>query len=405
MKKSVSATNVKVGNNIPEDLVFSILSKLPLKSLKRFGCVRKSWAFLFENLRFMTMYRNYFISNNHSYYDGTSILLNHTNNPLPGDAYYNTLYILSGERFENKFKLDWPPPFHEDGHFIDILGQTSVNGILCLAKDCDLKCVFWNPTTNEFKVIPSSPFLYQSRYYDPMVDCHGFGYDHLKDDYKVIRWMCFFPITDVDEPWEEDLSLDNTSVDEPMEEDLDLCPMWEIYSLRSNSWRKLNIEMPCSRAYEKLYMDEVCHWLSQTDDPNSYEVERCLVSFDLCNEVFLTTMLPSDITERYVLLHLTLLNGSIAFIKYDETTTFDIRILGEIGVNESWAKVFVELLPCIERPIGVGKKGDIFFIKDDDELVWFDLSTQMIEDLGVKGHKDFCHIIIYKDNLLPIGGL
>jgi len=68
----------------------------------------------------MTMYCNYFLSNNHSCYDGTSILLNHTDNPLPGDAFYDTLYILSGERFENKVKLDWPPLFHNDDRFIDI---------------------------------------------------------------------------------------------------------------------------------------------------------------------------------------------------------------------------------------------------------------------------------------------
>jgi len=47
MEKSVSAINVKVSNNISEDLAFSILSKLPLKSLKWFGCVQKSWALLF----------------------------------------------------------------------------------------------------------------------------------------------------------------------------------------------------------------------------------------------------------------------------------------------------------------------------------------------------------------------
>jgi len=131
------------------------------------------------------------------------------------------------------------------------------------------------------------------------------------------------------------------------------------------------------------------------------------VSFDLYNEVFLTTSWPSDIIERRDLLQLTLLNGSITFIIYDETTTFHIRILSELGVKESWAKVFVvEPLPGIEHPIGAEKKCDIFFRKDDDELVWFDLSIQIIEELGVKGNKYYCgHIIVYNDNLLPIGGL
>jgi molecular chaperone HtpG len=136
---------------------------------------------LFENLDFLNLYRNYFISNNHSYYNGTSILLNLENNPLADKAFCSTLYLLSGERFENMVKLDWPPPFHEEEDmFINILCNTSVNGTLFLAQMCGLdpKCVFWNRTIDEFKIISSSPFLYQSRYLEPMVYFHGFGYDH-----------------------------------------------------------------------------------------------------------------------------------------------------------------------------------------------------------------------------------
>ncbi|KAL6552946.1 hypothetical protein OROGR_006788 [Orobanche gracilis] len=43
-KKSVAVTNDKVSNYIPEEIFFSILSKLSLKSLKRFECVQKSWS-------------------------------------------------------------------------------------------------------------------------------------------------------------------------------------------------------------------------------------------------------------------------------------------------------------------------------------------------------------------------
>lgn len=242
MEKSEGAKNLKFSNHIPEDHAFTILSKLPLKSLKRFGCVRKSWTFLFENLHFTTMYRNYFLFNNHFYYDDTSILLNQIN--LPGEGFCSTLYLLSGERFQNMIKVDWPPPFYEDDSFIDILCRTSVNGILCLAKDSDqnAKCVFWNPTTNEFKVIPSSPFLSQSRYMVPVVEFNGFGYDHVRDGYKVIRWLYFD---------------DNAGVDEPKREYLYVEPMWEIYSLRSNSWRKLDIKMPSSGSNDNLYVSGV----------------------------------------------------------------------------------------------------------------------------------------------------
>lgn len=53
-------------------------------------------------------------------------------------------------------------------------------------------------------------------------------------------------------------------------------------------------------------------------------------------------------------------------------------------------------LSDVECPIGVGKKGDMFFRKKDNELVLFNLSTQRIEDPGIKdGH--CCRIIVYKE--------
>jgi len=77
-------------------------------------------------------------------------------------------------------------------------------------------------------------------------------------------------------------------------------------------------------------------------------------------------------------------------------TTFHISVLGEVGVKESWIKLFiVGPLPDVERPIGVGKKGDIFFMKKDQDLVLFNLSTRRIEDLGIKGLNG-CRIIVYK---------
>lgn len=103
----------KVSNqNIPYDLAFSIMSKLPLKSLKPFGCCCKSWRLLFENPRFMSIYRNNFIFNYCCSYDynETSVLLQHLE-PFVSDDSYSVSYWISGERFENKVKLDRPPPF------------------------------------------------------------------------------------------------------------------------------------------------------------------------------------------------------------------------------------------------------------------------------------------------------
>jgi hypothetical protein len=40
---------------------------------------------------------------------------------------------------------------------------------------------------------------------------------------------------------------------------------------------------------------------------------------------------------------------------------------------------------CIEEPVGVGRNGDIFFQKiKDGKLVCYDLSTHMVEEIGLE---------------------
>jgi molecular chaperone HtpG len=291
-----------------------------------------------------------------------SILLNQRN-----EECHSTLYILSGERFENRVKLDWPPPFHVNDTSIYIVGKTSVRGTLCIVQEVAYypKCVFWNPTIDEFKVIPSSPFVPK-----PIVVSNGFGYDHVGDDYKVIRWL---------------------SADEYVD------PIWEIYSLRSNSWRKLDIDMP-RRDDESVvvYMDGMCHWWGIKGD------KEYVVSFDLSNEIFLTTPVPLDMYDgsnfEFVERHMAVMNMSITLISnYARNTTFHISVLGQLGVRESWTKLFiVGPLFGVEHPIGVGEKGNIFFRKENSELAYYDLSTEIIEEIDIQGESHFCQIVIYK---------
>ncbi|XP_058746688.1 putative F-box protein At3g16210 [Vicia villosa] len=400
MEKSLAATDAKVCHHIYDDIALVILSKLSLKSLKRFSFACKSWSLLFQNPYFMTMFRTNLSSKDHSYYNDTSILLQHS---CESYIYHGPkLYSLFGENFENMNKLDWPNPY-EDPFDFNIHG--SVNGILCIqdrGRREGIRCieelgryVLWNPATREFQIAPTSPFAFKSGW-DPMIDFHGFGYDRIRDDYKVIRHVYFFPRIDYEyEIWRDG----NGS------------PLWEIYCLRSNSWKKLYIDMPRHyyRMGDLMYMDGVCHWWASDTEDVVYEIndEVYLVSFDLSCEIFVKTYIPSNMddidgTGTRMIRGLVVLNGTISCISYYlKATTFHISILGEIGVKESWTKLFtVGPLSCVEHPIGIGKKGDIFFRKNDDKLVWFNLNTQRIEELGIKGAYG-CEIMVYKESLLP----
>jgi molecular chaperone HtpG len=413
-KKTLSATKEKVRNYIPDDIALFILSKLPHKSLKRFGCVRKSWSLLFENTCFMNMFRNNFISNLHCcpYYDGASLLLQ------LNESYYKVgVYSLSGERFENKVKLDFSNPFANLNNF-RIFGFGSINGILCLYEYDHLgEIILLIPETQAIKILPSN-HIDSVKWFIPddakdYVDVdiishvHGFGYDHAINDIKVIRYVHFVIEPSMVYPGyiEEIMSLYWFGK-------ISLGPLWEIYSLRSNSWRKVDVNMPSSSHCTEgtqVYLGGVCHWLSEKDEEENPD-GPCLVSFYLSNEVFLVTPIPSDLDDCFEVealwINLAVINDFIALISYHEqTTTFHISILGELGTKESWIKLFIlGPLPCIERPIGVGTKGEILFERKYEELVWFDINTQTIEELGYKARGPSTRIIIYMENILPNGG-
>jgi molecular chaperone HtpG len=334
---------------------------------------------------------NLLFSKHSSYNDGTSLLLNHFP-PRTGQPSQSVLYSVSGERFENKVQLNWPKTFNEDDHLgFYIFGPVSVNGVLCLYKTNE-KVVLWNPVVKEFKVIPRSPFGYETPYRIPNFHIHGFGYDRVKDDYKVIRQILFFRLSSFDEGWRK------------VPKGISYNSIWDIYSLRSNSWRKLDIDMPgCfpTNTGVKLYMDGVCHWWGN----NEIDKQDYLVSFDLSNESFITTPIVLNIHSGFHIRRLTVLNESIAWItNYEKTNTFHISILGKVGVKESWIKLMIiEPLSFVEHHIGVGKNGDIFFSKENGEYVSFNLRTQMIVEFGIKDQSNQSQLVIYEENPLSTG--
>jgi F-box interacting protein len=349
MEKSIAAKIKKVRNDIHDDLVFSILSKLSVKSLNRFGCVRKSWSSLFKNPYFMSMFRKNLLYHNHSYYNDTSLLQLET--VTIGAELKLVLYSLSGERCQNKTKLDWPNPFEEANPEFDVMGSGSINEILCLVgkSQPNNRVVLWNPTTDEFKVVPIS--LHESsRYGDVEITRHGFGYVSIGDEYKVIRQLMYTPKSEIDNDI-DDLSLEDVSYE----------LFWEIYSLRTNSWRKLDSNVPYDYREDGICLDGVCHWLGEDGYDSDEDDDVHLLSFDLSKEALLITPIPSECDSRnfqIVWKDLVVLNGFIALISYCKNNDpFHISILGEIGVKESWTKLYLVCpQPCIERSITSGNK-------------------------------------------------
>ncbi|XP_058753646.1 F-box/kelch-repeat protein At3g06240-like [Vicia villosa] len=381
---SVVATNkttkVRKELHIHHDIAFSILSKLSIKSLKRFECVCKSWSLLSDNHYFMRTYRESLFTKYHSYYDDACVLLH----PLY-NSYHNHrfgLYPLYDERFVSNVKID--KPYCDCG--FSILGSGSVHGIFCLSFIYEKDIILWNPCTKEFKLIPrgiNHRKCYQNGYLN-----WGFGYDSVDDDYKV---TCIYqPPVEDEEVYCEPL----------------VC---EIYSLRNNFWKKFDVDKKHSLNFwsnEQVYINGLSHRVCKVATHKCNE--SYVLSFDWHREVFTTTPIPFDIEDIIDFLngwrHLVLLNGSTALIlNSTRTSTFHIYILGEFGVKESWTKIFtIESFPNLKYPIGMGKRSDMLLKKKDGGLVWFDLVTQKITDLNITTKNVSCNILIHKENPISL---
>jgi hypothetical protein len=335
---------------------------------------------------------------------------------ITDDDQDDNIYFLSDETFENNVKLDWPPPFERPHYDLFVFGS-AVNGILCLdrgsvsafAPSVGGKVVLWIPSTGEFKVIPNgsieqhkilqafppSTVLEEPPVIMTYVGIHGFGYDPVTDDYKLIRRFCC-------------LSVDPQNYMSRNE----IGNLWQIYSLKCNCWRDLQVEMPGNRSHTigfAVNLYGMCHWLGGNEGTNGWNDE--LVSFNLRDETFIRTPLIHHDDGPFQI-HLVVLRESIALIEMDTIGDdccdycYMISILGELGVAESLTRLFrIGPLPDIQEPIGVGKNGDIFYFNGQEEIAKYNLNTEMIEKIGFKGRYASCQVVIYNESLLPIGGI
>jgi hypothetical protein len=146
-----------------------------------------------------------------------------------------------------------------------------------------------------------------------------------------------------------------------------------------------------------VYLNGVCRWWGNVNN------ELFLVSFNFCNEVCLTTPSPIENVQDCDA-DLVVLYGHVAMISNRKKTSFQISILGELGVKKLWTRLFdIEPFSCIEQPIGTSMKGNIFFRKKDGELAYIDLTTGVIQEIGIKGGKSRCQMVMYKKNLRRFG--
>ncbi|KAF9593266.1 hypothetical protein IFM89_021022 [Coptis chinensis] len=377
-------------NVLPEDVVFQILVCLPVMSLLRFKFVCKSWRILIESSNFIDQHLNH---HSHQYSNYNFV----TSSPFSRNRGGINLYLRSGDRFEVTAQVDLPC-LHVLYHYrINIV---ACNGIVCLhIKGTDstyskfiMNVSLWNPATKQCTALPQSPLppppLNEFKY-----SGIGFGFDVKTNDYMVVRFFLL--------PYSPGVTLA------------------EMYNLSTDSWTTIDTGVLCvdyiGSDPKAPYRNGSYCWFASTGLPiesdNGEIFNPFILSFDFSSKVFGTMSLPEvDGVKFDTYPQLAILRDNLALINKVDfshemcTNHFEVWVLNEYGVKESWTKLY-KVGPFVRSsPIGLSRNGDNFFLTTEFKPCIYNFLTQniMYPVQETWGSDIVYKVAIYNDSLVSI---
>lgn len=181
-------------SSLLEENLENIFLRLQVKQPLRRRCVCKLWCTLIHTANFISKHLNLSIKEYNS-----PLLLKCYRPGYKGNVFYtmeynslfSSLTSSSTETYECDEAVEMDQPLISADNGVEISG--SCNGLLCVrtsfpgGEDEDAISL-WNPSSNEYKELPSSPNEFSSE----DTGLYGFAYDSQDDDYKVVRVVDYY---------------------------------------------------------------------------------------------------------------------------------------------------------------------------------------------------------------------
>lgn len=403
-------------DNLPNEVIVEILSRLPLKSLVSFMSVSKTWYSLISSPHFIATHLNRAISDPQyppylllGHYDGelqkARFTLHSCDDPFPRKHIYKQvnysfaalnqlLYYLRDEveREVGFFEcasdfIEFRFPPNSSSRFFSVVGSS--NGLLCLADDvsgCD-SCEYflWNPSIQKSIRLPSPNIRFRS--HGRHMHSLGFGYDPETDDYKLVRLAYLAGNARI---------RFNT-----------VPPLVEIYTLRTGAWRSVAAPGPPyvidERSFSALVNGAV-HWLAHT--PLCQDAFRnVIVSFNVGDEAFREMAVPESLQGYLLNMAVMVLNGYLALVPCNRRSgdeCHSVWVMKEYGVAESWTKLFDIDIDGggLVRVIGFTKNGEVLLVTKDGKLVSYEPRSQETMDLHIRGLTESFYLNTYVESIV-----
>ncbi|XP_071699866.1 F-box/kelch-repeat protein At3g06240-like [Rutidosis leptorrhynchoides] len=349
---------------LPQDIIFDILSRLPIKSLLQFRCVCTSSPPLishpsFTNLRLSSTTAAAAAADHRLliYYESTD--------------YINQFYSLrSPISFQETLKLQIP---YKTLHgYLRIVGSNK--GLICFFDTNYYSnigtVILWNPSIQKFKKI-DDPIHVVDKFSHFII---GFGFVSKKFEFKVVKIAYY---------------LDNFKVHNDV----------LVYSLSTNSWKKKDgMIAPCylMRGWSNnVFVNGFVNWLAFKEVISG--VESVIMAFDLDKESFRVLELPRNIVPGY---------DQVCLVSYKESMSlcahyfelngerWDMWVMRNYRLVDSWNKVCVVSHPALSIPPLLMKNDhEVLVALNDGSLMLFDVIKNEMHDLETRGlHRSFCAI-------------
>ncbi|AES64486.2 F-box protein interaction domain protein [Medicago truncatula] len=281
----------------------------------------------------------------------------------------------------------------------------SCNGLIAISNgqtafrhpDDANEITIWNPNTGKHRIIPFLPLpipnILKSDNIDSVALCavfvHGFGFDPLSGDYKLLRisWLA-----DIHYSFESHVRL---------------------FSLKTNSW-KIIPSMPYALKYVQamgIFVENSLHWVMTREIDESHP---CLiVAFNLTLDIFNVVPLPEEVNSESFEINVVVLEGCLCMTLNYRNTEFEVWVMKEYGSTDSWCKLFTLMEPCflvdleIFRPLCYSSDGSKVLLEgihvstegNNRNLIWYDLKSEQVS--FVKGIPNFNGTIIWVGSFVP----
>ncbi|KAI8539648.1 hypothetical protein RHMOL_Rhmol09G0199100 [Rhododendron molle] len=383
---------------LPEEVFVEILSRLPAKSLLRFKSVCKTWFALIQNHHFIDLHYHH---RNRITRKNDSILVVRSIPTADPQQQHSSIYDENNEVVLSLYSSETPTtttsstnpvrlPSDLFGPGLTLHGVVQAfgpcKGIVCLTDNVNV--VLCNPATREFKAVPVPPFSYP-RGLKSLTEGIGFGYDSQDDNYKVVKIIELFND-------DEDVYVyDSQRV--------------QVFDSSSDSWRHVDASVPlCVTHFPcfEMFFNGAFHFYGCPDDHDP--VTESILAFDIHQEVFRQIPFPvvCSLAEEQTYYSLSVLHDSLALIVYEPEPIerqFDIWVMPEYGVKESWTHVYsIGPLAGIHGPLTFWKDDELLMESSTGQLVSCNLNTQEIKELQVHGIPSSLQVVLYTESLLSI---